>query len=66
MSALKGLGGYAPSVLDIPLYADKWGRGDEHKPKDQSVFSRTPQAMMDAQNVDELPAANQDAVDSEE
>ncbi|MFC2145093.1 FAD-dependent oxidoreductase [Actinomycetota bacterium] len=28
------LGGYAPSVLDIPLYGDKWGRGDEHKPKE--------------------------------
>lgn len=30
------LGGYAPSVLDIPLYKDKWGRGDENKPKELS------------------------------
>ena len=28
------LGGYAPSVLDIPLYRDKWGRGDLHQPKE--------------------------------
>jgi len=31
------LGGYAPSVLDIPLYKDKWGRGDEHRPKELST-----------------------------
>ena len=28
------LGGYAPSVLDIPLYQDKWGRGDRARPKE--------------------------------
>ncbi len=28
------LGGYAPSVLDIPLYQDKWGRGDRVRPKE--------------------------------
>jgi len=28
------LGGYAPSVLDIPLYRDKWGRGDRARPKE--------------------------------
>lgn len=31
------LGGYAPSILDIPLYQDKWGRGDEHRPKELST-----------------------------
>jgi 2,4-dienoyl-CoA reductase-like NADH-dependent reductase (Old Yellow Enzyme family)/thioredoxin reductase len=30
------LGGFAPSVVDIPLYRDKWGRGDIHKPKELS------------------------------
>lgn len=28
------LGGYAPSVIDIPLYRDKWGRGDLFRPKE--------------------------------
>ena len=28
------LGGYAPSVLDIPLYQDKWGRGDKAQLKE--------------------------------
>ncbi len=28
------LGGYAPSVVDIPLYQDKWGRGDDNRPKE--------------------------------
>ena len=28
------LGGYAPSVIDIPLYRDQWGRGDKFKPKE--------------------------------
>lgn len=28
------LGGYAPSVLDLPLYKDKWGRGDMNLPKE--------------------------------
>jgi 2-enoate reductase len=28
------LGGYAPSVLNIPLYKDQWGRGDKYKPKE--------------------------------
>ncbi len=31
------LGGYAPSVIDIPLYGDKWGRGEENKPKELST-----------------------------
>ena len=31
------LGGYAPSVLDIPLYKDKWGRGDKFQPKELST-----------------------------
>lgn len=28
------LGGYAPSVIDIPLYKDQWGRGDKYRPKE--------------------------------
>lgn len=28
------MGGYAPSVLDLPLYKDKWGRGDMNLPKE--------------------------------
>jgi 2,4-dienoyl-CoA reductase-like NADH-dependent reductase (Old Yellow Enzyme family)/thioredoxin reductase len=31
------LGGYAPSALDIPLYQDKWGRGDMHLPKELQI-----------------------------
>ncbi len=31
------LGGYAPSVIDIPLYRDKWGRGDLHKPRELTL-----------------------------
>jgi len=31
------LGGYAPSVLDIPLYKDQWGRGAEFRPKELST-----------------------------
>jgi 2,4-dienoyl-CoA reductase-like NADH-dependent reductase (Old Yellow Enzyme family)/thioredoxin reductase len=31
------LGGYAPSVLDIPLYKDQWGRGEEQRPKELSL-----------------------------
>jgi 2-enoate reductase len=31
------LGGYAPSVLDIPLYRNQWGRGAEYKPKELTV-----------------------------
>jgi 2,4-dienoyl-CoA reductase-like NADH-dependent reductase (Old Yellow Enzyme family)/thioredoxin reductase len=31
------LGGYAPSVIDIPLYRDQWGRGDKFKPKELST-----------------------------
>ena len=31
------LGGYAPSLIDIPLYRDKWGRGDLHKPKELTL-----------------------------
>jgi 2-enoate reductase len=28
------LGGYAPSVLNIPLYKDQWGRGSKYRPKE--------------------------------
>jgi 2,4-dienoyl-CoA reductase-like NADH-dependent reductase (Old Yellow Enzyme family)/thioredoxin reductase len=28
------LGGYAPSVVDIPLYRDQWGRGGANRPKE--------------------------------
>jgi len=28
------MGGYAPSVLDLPLYKNKWGRGDMNLPKE--------------------------------
>ena len=31
------LGGFAPSVVDIPLYRDQWGRGQEHRPKELSL-----------------------------
>lgn len=31
------LGGYAPSVLDIPLYRDQWGRGAEYRPRELTV-----------------------------
>ncbi|MDD5659727.1 MAG: FAD-dependent oxidoreductase [Actinomycetota bacterium] len=31
------LGGYAPSVLDLPLYKDKWGRGNMNLPKELKI-----------------------------
>lgn len=32
------MGGYAPSVLDLPLYKDKWGRGDMNLPKELKTY----------------------------
>ena len=31
------MAGYAPSVIDIPLYKDQWGRGDKYRPKELST-----------------------------
>ena len=31
------LGGYAPSVIDIPLYRNQWGRGDKYRPKELTI-----------------------------
>ena len=31
-------GGYAPSVVDIPLYRNQWGRGSKFQPKELSLY----------------------------